>query len=405
MEGLYKSSNAGIGDAIIDGGTIKWEHFPRFHDLSDDEVKNMTLSSYEQYEDDRMERNAWRVAQDVASRIDDAPVLSSYIKSFVTEKEQDAFFFNKDQLQEFARAPEGQKKNVAGYHYFSKITGYIDSHYETGELYTEFLKDDCTRKSEKSCTTCTSGWIGPVMGRIPRPFPDETTFKYKSVFESPADSSEGVPRPPDDFMPRAQIKSLFGQGKLDSEEEIVEFSKTFIVPSELVKAYIEHLQHLRYTKQLRSVSAEQERQRRKDKLYKDYNWEELLLTGGLKSLCVFELDKYLKHHSLPWRRKLKPEKVAIITAHIHESKGSSLQDVVVTGKALLHPVENPADSEESESDEEILLETYSDPETESTSSESSGETTESKESDPGVDSPVKILTSTRSGRRSTRFLF
>ena len=114
---------------VIDGGTIKWDYFPRFDDLSDEEVQNMTLKSYELYEDNRMERNAWRVVQDVASLIDDAPVLSSYIKSFVTEKEEDTFFFNKEQLQEFARASESQRQDLTGYHYFSKITKYIDSHY------------------------------------------------------------------------------------------------------------------------------------------------------------------------------------------------------------------------------------------------------------------------------------
>ena len=236
-------------------------------------------SADEQYEDNRMERNAWRVAQDVASRIDDAPVLSSYIKSFATEKGDDTFFFNKEQLQEFAKASESQRQDLTGYHYFSKITKYIDSHYATGELYMEFLKDSCKGKSAKPCSTCTSGWIGPEMGRIPRPFPDGTTFKYKSVFESPENSSEGVPRTPDDFMPRAQIKILFAQGKLDSEEDFEEFSKKFIVPTELVKSYIEHLRHLRYTKQLRSTAAEQQRQRKKEKKYEEYNWEELLLTG------------------------------------------------------------------------------------------------------------------------------
>ena len=47
----------------------------------------------------RLERNAWRVAHDIALRIDDAPVLPDYIKAFVTEREEEAFFFfNKTQL-------------------------------------------------------------------------------------------------------------------------------------------------------------------------------------------------------------------------------------------------------------------------------------------------------------------
>ena len=116
------------------------------------------------------------------------------------------------------------------------------------------------------------------------------------------------------------------------------------------------------------------------------------MTGGLKLLYVFELDKHLKHHLLPWRRKLKGEKVSIITAHIHESKGSSLQDVLVTGKALLNPVENPV---ESESDEEILFETYSETEIESSCSSRSSD--DANETGSNLDLPVKIPTSTRSG--------
>ena len=85
-QGEAERTNAAVGDAVIDGGTIKWDYFPRFDDLSDEEVQNMMLESYEQYEDRRMEQNACRVAQDVA------PVLSSYIKSFVTEKERGHIF-------------------------------------------------------------------------------------------------------------------------------------------------------------------------------------------------------------------------------------------------------------------------------------------------------------------------
>ena len=40
-----------------------------------------------------MERNAWGVAHDIALRIDDAPVLADYTRAFVTEREEEAFFF------------------------------------------------------------------------------------------------------------------------------------------------------------------------------------------------------------------------------------------------------------------------------------------------------------------------
>jgi hypothetical protein len=58
----------------------------------------------------------------------------------------------------------------------------------------EFLKDGCMGDAEKSCTTSSSGRIGPVMEKIPWPFPDETTFKYKSAFESPVNLAEDDPK-------------------------------------------------------------------------------------------------------------------------------------------------------------------------------------------------------------------
>ena len=64
----------------------------------------MTLKDYEKHEDERIERSAWRVANEIALHIDDAPVLSDYIKAFVTEKDMEAFFFNRSQLHDFIKA-------------------------------------------------------------------------------------------------------------------------------------------------------------------------------------------------------------------------------------------------------------------------------------------------------------
>ena len=59
-----------------------------------------------------MERNAWRVAHDIALRIDDAPVLSDYIRIFVTESEEEAvFFFQEDpENHDYIKASESSKK-------------------------------------------------------------------------------------------------------------------------------------------------------------------------------------------------------------------------------------------------------------------------------------------------------
>ena len=41
---------------------------------------------------ERMEKNAWRVASELAERIDCAPVLSDYIHASVSERAEDSFF-------------------------------------------------------------------------------------------------------------------------------------------------------------------------------------------------------------------------------------------------------------------------------------------------------------------------
>ena len=67
----------------------------------------------------------------------------------------------------------------------------------------EFVKDTCKVKKEQQCASCKNGWLGSMMGRIPRPFPDKEKLRYKSVFECSATSLDRAARPVDDFMPRA----------------------------------------------------------------------------------------------------------------------------------------------------------------------------------------------------------
>ena len=67
------------------------------------------------------------------------------------------------------------------------------------------------------------------MDRIPRPFPNKETFRYKSVFEFPLTCLDGKKMPVDDFMPRAQIKRYFNEEKLNMAKGMEEFSCTLVV--------------------------------------------------------------------------------------------------------------------------------------------------------------------------------
>ena len=81
-----------IGDSVVDGATLDWEHYKHFQDMSEDSIANLTLQNYEKYEEKRMEKNAWRVASQLIERINGAAVLSDYIHASVSELAENSLF-------------------------------------------------------------------------------------------------------------------------------------------------------------------------------------------------------------------------------------------------------------------------------------------------------------------------
>ena len=63
-----EKTNCAIGDAVVDGSTIEWEVEKRFEGMTPEEIDGMSLSKYEVYEEGRMERNAWMVAEEVQKK-------------------------------------------------------------------------------------------------------------------------------------------------------------------------------------------------------------------------------------------------------------------------------------------------------------------------------------------------
>lgn len=58
-------SNACIGDVLVSGGSLKWEYYEQYHGLEEGELKRMSAKELEDLENDRMKKNAWRVAEEV----------------------------------------------------------------------------------------------------------------------------------------------------------------------------------------------------------------------------------------------------------------------------------------------------------------------------------------------------
>ena len=59
------------------------------------------------------------------------------------------------------KASEAKRKDLPGHAYFKKIWDLYNVHYNTGELFMEYLKKDYINKDGKLCNFCQAhDWVG-----------------------------------------------------------------------------------------------------------------------------------------------------------------------------------------------------------------------------------------------------
>ena len=103
----------------------------------------------------------------------------------------------------------------------------------------------------------------------------------------------------------------------------------------------------------------------------------------------------MKNHSLPWKKKLKKEKLELITTHLKETRDEASRTMTVTGQRLLQEPEAVCDDDD-EGYDTVLGETRSE--------ESESEESECEEGDESEFEPLaKRPCSTRSGRHASSF--
>ena len=118
-------SNAAIGEALVDEKRRRLSESTSNRptdNMSREELHKLTVDEYKELEAKTMERNAWRVSQDVVSRIDGEPgPAGDCMRAFVTNTKEQQFFFNTKQLQEYnVVKSETTKQQVPGHSYFKK---------------------------------------------------------------------------------------------------------------------------------------------------------------------------------------------------------------------------------------------------------------------------------------------
>ena len=82
-------TNASIGDALVTGETLNWEHYKRFKNMCEEDIEALTLQ-------ERMEKNAWKAAGELAERVDGEAAPHGFISCSVTPHEYEQFYWDKE---------------------------------------------------------------------------------------------------------------------------------------------------------------------------------------------------------------------------------------------------------------------------------------------------------------------
>ena len=342
--------NACIGDALCDGGSLKWQIYKPLHGLSVDEISSPTNSELETQRKANMEKNAWAVAEEVVRRVDDAPAPRGYTSTMMVDQPEEMIFYNRDFMKQYHDAPNNKKNTIPGHGYFAKLASFEEEHCEKGELYMEYRKMSCQEKNGELCEYCrATDFLSPTSATpTPRPYPDYS--KLPDFHYLPGTKTPTTGRKPDDYQPRAQIKQMFQEGTLKAGDKnaIKDFSEKYIVSEKLVADYIDHLTDIELRKDKRRTENDRKRTARKQQEYNDIDWQDLYHKNQLSTLRVGELELYINNHNILFKGK-KDEKVRVVKAHI----GSKILTSIVQEKQTNIPLasdSNPESDSDSDSD-------------------------------------------------------
>ena len=181
-----------------------------------------------------MEPSAWRVAQDVVSRIDGEPgPAGDCMKAFVTNRKEQQFLLNTEYIQQYnAAKSEARKVKVPGHIFFKNLDDFIESCMITGEIFYEYCE--------------ISQWIPPLVQ-----FQTSTNFQNMTILpvaETPiTNTDDSKRREVDDYHPGARSQRVYKKNEINIIEDnasVQTFCNRYIAEENLVKKYLEHLNHL-----------------------------------------------------------------------------------------------------------------------------------------------------------------
>ena len=202
--------------------------------MSEEDIKEMSLEEFELYEKNRMERNAWYATTELTKRIDDAPVLSGYIRAYTSQPKEDLFHFHEPSIILWnSMSSEQNESKIPGSCSTSKIVEFFRLHNRKGELFMDYKKEGCKDISKNLCQFCEKNQsCFPLLDWIPQPVPNfENIGHFMPPPPPPPPLTQGrkdgnTLKDINDYLPRVALRKMFGQNEisLNSQDKIEHFS-------------------------------------------------------------------------------------------------------------------------------------------------------------------------------------
>ncbi len=280
-------TQAAVGKAFGNGDRIHWEYRKMFDGLEEHEKEKMSLEEFAQYEEDRQKYNVVETCKDLAARVQDAPGPKGTLNpmtSMVSQPTENLFFGDSQYLTNYINASASNRTKLPGFSYYQKLDKFYQLHFQQGELYMEYIKDDCLKNgNDEKCSFCKENpWKATKITRVPRAKPMVDSPNFLPLNDTPVYEDIDLLswRKPDDFQPRAQLRKLFNSKDIStkSKENIDEFCKQFAVDRRLVIEQLQHFEYLEYKKQKRSTKKQVEQAAKKLNTYDDIEWQVIYRT-------------------------------------------------------------------------------------------------------------------------------
>jgi hypothetical protein len=94
--------------------------------MNAEEIEALSLQEYEQMEEERMKKNAWKAAAVLAEWVDGEPAPSGFLTCSVTPNKREQFLWDKSYLENYiTNKSESGRLKTPGHGYYGKLERFI----------------------------------------------------------------------------------------------------------------------------------------------------------------------------------------------------------------------------------------------------------------------------------------